>query len=178
MLVQHEIEKINTSSYFNLFLIYVHFLFLSFLIYRRLIVSFKNLYKSLTKEAKNGTMTLYTYDANGNRATMTQNGVTTTYTYDANNRLMKETVVGAVTSYEYDANGNLINAWNAGNPVGAYSYNLFGNQTSFTADSIVYTNYTYRPDGLRQSIGDKVHVWDGANIVTTIFRIYLKSLRL
>ena len=136
----------------------------------------------LTKETKNGTITSYTYDLNGNRATMTQNGVTTAYEYDANNRLLKETVAGAVTSYDYDNNGNLINAWNAGNPVGAYAYNLFGNQISFTADSIVYTNYTYRPDGLRHSIGDKVHVWDGANIVADVdgndVVVYIRGINL
>ena len=110
----------------------------------------------------------YAYDANGNRLTMTQNGVTTAYTYDANNRLTEETVAGVAKTYTYDANGNLINAWNGGNPIGAYSYNLFGNQTSFTSDGIVYTNYTYRSDGLRHSIGDKVHIWDGANIVADV----------
>lgn len=41
-------------------------------------------------------------------------------------------------------------------------------ERQFGADSIVYTNYTYRPDGLRHSIGDKVHIWDGANIVANI----------
>jgi YD repeat-containing protein len=80
----------------------------------------------LTKETKNGTITMYTYDANGNRATMTQNNVTTTYTYDANNRLTAETAAGVATTYTYDNNGNLINAWNGGNPVAAYAYNLFG----------------------------------------------------
>ena len=32
----------------------------------------------------------------------------------------------------------------------------------------MYTYYTYRPDGLRHSIGDKVHVWDGTNIVADV----------
>ena len=99
---------------------------------------------------------------------MTQNNVTTTYTYDANNRLTAETAAGVATTYTYDNNGNLINAWNAGNPVGAYSYNLFGNQVSYTPDGVVFTNYTYRPDGLRHSIGDKIHVWDAANIVADV----------
>ena len=59
---------------------------------------------------------------------------------------------------------------------------MFGNQTSFTADSIVYTNYTYRPDGLRHSIGDKVHIWDGANIVADIdgsnVIVYIRGINL
>ena len=59
---------------------------------------------------------------------------------------------------------------------------MFGNQTSFTADSIVYTNYTYRPDGLRHSIGDKVHLWDGANIVADVNSndvvVYIRGINL
>ena len=136
----------------------------------------------LTKETKNGTITSYTYDLNGNRATMTQNGVTTTYTYDENNRLESETAAGVATTYTYDNNGNLVNAWNGGNPVGAYSYNLFGNQVSYTPDGVVFTNYTYRPDGLRHSIGDKVHVWDGANIVADVdgneVVVYIRGINL
>ena len=59
---------------------------------------------------------------------------------------------------------------------------MFGNQTSFTADSIVYTNYTYRPDGLRHSIGDKVHIWDSANIVADVdgndVVVYIRGINL
>ena len=81
-----------------------------------------------------------------------------------------------------EINSNLINAWNAGNPVGAYAYNLFGNQVSFTADGVVFTNYTYRPDGLRHSIGDKVHVWDGINIVADVegneVVVYIRGINL
>ena len=59
---------------------------------------------------------------------------------------------------------------------------MFGNQTSFTADGVVYTNHTYRPDGLRHSIDDKVHVWDGANIVADIagsnVNVYIRGINL
>ena len=41
------------------------------------------------------------------------------------------------------------------------NYEIYG----FEPDKIYYA---YRPDGLRHSIGDKVHIWDGANIVADI----------
>ena len=113
---------------------------------------------------------------------MTQNNVTTTYTYDANNRLWKEMVSGIATTYAYDANGNMISALKGGNAAGAYTYNLFGNQVSFTADDSVFTYYTYRPDGLRHSIDDKVHIWDGANIVADVVGndvvVYIRGINL
>ena len=72
--------------------------------------------------------------------------------------------------------------WNRRNLVGAYSYNLFGNQSRFTTSDRVHTNYTYRPDGLRHSIDDKVHVWDGANIVADIdgnnVSVYIRGINL
>ena len=72
--------------------------------------------------------------------------------------------------------------WNRRNLVGAYAYNLFGNQVSFTPEGVLYTYYTYRPDGLRHSIGDKVHVWDGANIVADIYgsnvNVYIRGINL
>ena len=70
--------------------------------------------------------------------------------------------------YQYDANGNTLRAVRGGDGVGAYTYNLFGNQVSYTPTGVVYTYYTYRPDGLRHSIGNTVHLWDGANIVADI----------
>ena len=79
-------------------------------------------------------------------------------------------------------NGNQIHAVNNGNSVGAYAYSLFGNQSSFTTSDHVHTYYTYRPDGLRHSIDDKVHVWDGANIVADIdgnnVSIYIRGINL
>jgi YD repeat-containing protein len=47
------------------------------------------------------------YDANGNRASVTHAGGTESYTLDALNRLTSVTYPGpATTSYTYDANGN------------------------------------------------------------------------
>ena len=55
-----------------------------------------------------------------------------------------------------------------GTLVASYSYGLFGTQDSYTSDAVVYTYYTYRPDGLRHSIGNTIHIWDGANIVADV----------
>ena len=52
---------------------------------------------------------MYTYDANGNRATKTTAYGTITYTYDAENRLLKTCGSGGVgVEYAYDNNGNLL----------------------------------------------------------------------
>ena len=79
-------------------------------------------------------------------------------------------------------NGNQIHAVNNGNSVGAYAYNLFGNQVSYTPNGVLYTSYAYRPDGLRHSIGDKVHIWDGANIVADVdgnnVNVYIRGINL
>ena len=123
----------------------------------------------LVKEEKldNGTTGVisYTYDVNGNRTGKNENGVVTTYTYDANNRLISENCGGWLTTYSYDANGNRTGIFVNNNFAGTYSYDLFGKQTSYTANNIGYTYYTYRPDGLRHSVGSTKHIWDGSNIV-------------
>ena len=59
---------------------------------------------------------------------------------------------------------------------------MFGNQISYTSNGIGYIYYTYRSDGLRHSIGDKVHVWDGANIVADVdgnnVIVYIRGINL
>ena len=70
----------------------------------------------LTQESNPaGTTLQYTYDAAGNRLTLTESGsqtANTAYMYDANNRLIKEMKTTGetvtVTGYAYDPNGNQI----------------------------------------------------------------------
>ncbi len=52
-----------------------------------------------------------------------------------------------------------------GDYAGAYSYDLFGMQITYSLDGTSVTYYTYRPDGLRHSIQGKAHAWDNGNIV-------------
>ena len=78
-------------------------------------------------------------------------------------------MLGFVTTlYTYDNNGNTLAAMKDGTLVYSYTYGLFGTQDSYTSNAVQYTYYTYRPDGLRHSIGNTVHVWDGANIVADV----------
>ena len=122
----------------------------------------------VTKEEKidNGTTFViqYTYDSRGNRASKTENGIRTTYTYDLGNRLTAESSTGKVVTYSYDDNGNRCITYVNNNFAGVYAYDLFNKQISYTANNIGYTYYTYRPDGLRHSVGNNKHVWDGNNI--------------
>lgn len=62
---------------------------------------------SETDTADNSTIS-YTYDAFGNRTSMTDNGAVTTYVYDKNNRLVKQTSTVGETDYTYDKNGNML----------------------------------------------------------------------
>lgn len=52
----------------------------------------------------------YTYDLNGNLATMTDSTGTTTYSYDYNNRLINVTLPSSAVTYQYDADGNRVTA--------------------------------------------------------------------
>ena len=113
-------------------------------------------------------MVQYTYDAAGNRASVTRNGTTTTYTYDNNNRLISEVSSSQIKSYTYDANGNQLTAISNGNYAGAYTYDLWNMQATYTVDGTGITSYTYRPDGLRHSVQGKVHIWDNGNIIADI----------
>ncbi|WP_027399036.1 RHS repeat-associated core domain-containing protein [Anaerovorax odorimutans] len=148
----------------------------------------------LTKESESGTADAitktYTFDAAGNRATITVTGAenyTTGYQYDLNNRLTTETKQLSdkteVMDYYYDNNGNTI-AKNTGtlsaisgaetltislDMTGAelYSYDGFDRMTG-VQNSKGRSSYTYRPDGLRLSKtvnGEKTtQVWEGQDI--------------
>ena len=58
----------------------------------------------------------------------------------------------------YDANGNQLTAISNGNYAGAYTYDLWNMQATYTVDGTGITSYTYRPDGLRHSVRGKVHI--------------------
>jgi RHS repeat-associated protein len=83
----------------------------------------------------------YTYDANGNRVSMTSNGVVTPYTV---NNVNQYTAVGA-TSYTYDADGNLIRATD-GSGTTNYTFNDLNQLTGISGPS-VSAAFTYDPFG-------------------------------
>src|SRR6185436_4703307 len=82
--------------------------------------------------------TAYTYDAVGNRLTMTSSRGTTSYSYDANHRL---TSAGTV-AFTYDPNGNLASRSQSG-ALTTYQYDTLGHLRQVTAASGGTTRYTY-----------------------------------
>ena len=62
-----------------------------------------------------------------------------------------------------------------------YTYDLFNRQKTHTSGGVVTTT-TYRPDGLRHSIGGTKHIWDGGNIVGeyvgSTYKKYFRALTL
>ena len=137
--------------------------------------------EAITGTNNNSTLT-YTYDDRGNRLTQIRGNATVTYTYDLNNRLTSHTASGVVTIYAYDNNGNTISTYVGGNFGGGYTYDLFNRQKTYTPDGSVYTTTTYRPDGLRHSIGTTKHIWDNGNIIGDItgstYKQYFRALNL
>ena len=84
--------------------------------------------------------------------------------------------------YSYDNNGNTLTVYKDGTLVASYTYGLFGTQDSYTNNAVQYTYYTYRPDGLRHSIGNTIHLWDGENIVADVegnsITLYIRGINL
>jgi RHS repeat-associated protein len=65
----------------------------------------------------------YTYDANGNRLTMTDSTGTTSYTYDALDRMASKTdPLGKTVSYSYDGIGNIVALGYPGGQTVKYKY--------------------------------------------------------
>ena len=86
------------------------------------------------------TGTAYTYDNNGNIASMSVGGVTYTYTYDAQNQLTSVTDGTNSASYSYDNGGN-ITSKTVNGVTTAYGYgdtNWKDKLTSYDGQSITY----------------------------------------
>lgn len=132
------------------------------------------------QESETGALTQsYTYDARGNRATMTVTGTESyavSYAYDANNRLLTEQktqgLLTDLTTYTYDANGNLLSktvlAGSGGAAGSTYVYNTL-NQLVSTTENQRTAAYAYNTQGIRTT---KVtfstrtdYLLDGANVV-------------
>jgi len=88
----------------------------------------------------------YTFDALGNRLTVTDTRGLTTATYDSRDRLLSETRPDAIAiAYAYDAAGNRTNLTttvNSANETTTYAFDAVGNQTHQRVGQID-TSYTY-----------------------------------
>ena len=94
----------------------------------------------------NGTVS-YTYDAVGNRLTMTDSTGTTMYSYDANDRLLTEVGPTYNCTYTYDNNGNMLSK-SDGVTTANYTYDYEDRLVSVQTNGDV-TNYQYDMDGIR-----------------------------
>lgn len=99
------------------------------------------------------TQVSFTYNALGQRQTMTDASGTTNYTYDANNRLQHKVTPEGGLNYSYDNVGDVgevfADNWNSGGVDTRYAYDALNRMSSVTALSDfgpignIVSNYTY-----------------------------------
>ncbi len=105
----------------------------------------------LQSEIVNGVvLAAYTYDANGNRLSVTRPNGVTNASYDNQDRLLQ---YGA-TTYAYTANGELVSQSTA-NQTTQYSYDVLGNLLTVALPN--GTNVSYVVDGRNRRVGRKVN---------------------
>ncbi|MDH4460967.1 MAG: RHS repeat-associated core domain-containing protein, partial [Flectobacillus sp.] len=121
----------------------------------------------------------YTYDAAGNRKTMTDHdGGLTTYNYDSNNRLINLTnPSNLTTSFEYDAGGRMKKQINGNGTFTTYHYDLAGRMDSLinwknNTEKISFFYYTFDQFGNRKTLTDKrglnTYNYDGSYRLTSV----------
>lgn len=89
----------------------------------------------------------YTYDANGNRASMKDPNGTTTYAYDSLDRLTTVTRGGRTFTLAYDAASRLTGLTSPDGAVTGYTYDADGRVTQVKNGTAVVATYTHDPDG-------------------------------
>ena len=94
---------------------------------------------------ENGNTTKYTYDANGNKSSITNgNNVKTSYTYDSSDNATSITTGGASNKYDYDYQGN-VESISHNNFSFKFNYNEYNKLLStYVGDSQIVSN-TYSP---------------------------------
>ena len=94
---------------------------------------------------ENGNTTKYTYDANGNKSSITNgNNVETSYTYDSSDNATSITTGGASNKYDYDYQGN-VESISHNNFSFKFNYNEYNKLLStYVGDSQIVSN-TYSP---------------------------------
>lgn len=105
----------------------------------------------------------YTYDANGNRTSVTNATGTINYQYDEINRLTQETLLdGTIISNIYDAVGNRTQK-TVGSTTTNYTYDNANELTAINGQ-----NYTYDANGNLTSNGTKTFVYNEVNQLTQV----------
>ena len=123
---------------------------------------------------ENGNTTKYTYDANGNKSSITNgNNVKTSYTYDSSDNATSITTGGASNKYDYDYQGN-VESISHNNFSFKFNYNEYNKLLStYVGDSQIVSN-TYSPYNgnlLKVSYGNGSvisYTYDEYNNVTNI----------
>jgi RHS repeat-associated protein len=121
----------------------------------------------------------YTYDALGNRKTMTDHdGGVTTYEYDSNNRLVNlKNPSNSVTTFDYDAGGRVQKQVNGNGTFATYHYDSAGRLDTLInwkneTDKISFFYYTYDRFGNRKTMTDRHGVnsysYDGDDRLTSV----------
>lgn len=116
---------------------------------------------------------LYTYDAQGNRLTVTEaDANTTSYQYDADNRQIQQTnAAGDVTTTTYDAVGNIKSITDPNMNVVSNTYDSLNRVMQITDSAGLVGTFSYDPVGnrLTQSDGDgntTSYTYDAINRLT------------
>ncbi len=100
-----------------------------------------------------------TYDAEGNRTSVTTAAGTESYTLDALNRLTQVVYPNNDTvDYTYDANGNRLTTTLNGNQIATYSYNA---ADQLLSDGSI--SYSYDAAGNLTTAGANTYTWDWAS---------------
>jgi RHS repeat-associated protein len=97
-----------------------------------------------------------TYDAEGNKLSVSRGGTSWAYIYNELNLLSRETLLIDARTYQFDyaynANGQLTSRSRLGGPSVAYAPDAFGRPTKISTGGMDYiSNVTYHPNGLESA---------------------------
>ncbi len=129
----------------------------------------------LTQTAADGSVTTFTYDADGNRTIQRDHlNNSTTWAYDPQNRLVAETdPTGGVTHYTYDATGNQTGVTLPAGQSRSMSYDLAGRLIQVVDANAASTTYAYDVSGNLTSVQSgafgKTFTYDLANRPLTVY---------
>jgi RHS repeat-associated protein len=109
--------------------------------------------RMLEEQKTSGAVIAYTYDATGNRTSVTSSQGTITYTYDVLNRLNSVVDVTGTTTYAYEAAGNLASMVYPNGVTTTYTYDTLNRLIQMSsrgpAGLIASYSYTLAPTGNR-----------------------------